>query len=625
MITPVFPLKESGKEIREFSARLRLATALSLLFVSLLLARLASLQIIDYEHFTTLSHDNRLKIQPLPPARGLIYSREGLLLADNNPSFTLEVTPEKVKDINTSIAILRKLIALSDEEVERFQTAMTTKRRFDAVPLRVDLTEEEVAVFAANQHHFAGFNIAAKLSRFYPYADLTAHVVGYVGRISEQELQTIDLGNYAATSHIGKEGVEKTWENILHGRTGYQRVEVNAQGRVLRVVERTAPIPGKDVFLTLDLSLQRIAVTALGDNRGAIVALEPNTGNVVALVSKPAFDPNNFVNGISRALYRQLRDSPDRPLFNRALQGQYPPGSTIKPMMAAAGLEYAVRGSGDTIFCRGWYSLKGNRHRYRDWKKVGHGHVDLLRSIAESCDVYYYDLARQLGIDRIHEFLSRFGLGRPTGIDLPSERSGLLPSRAWKKRVKNLPWYPGETIINGIGQGFMLTSPLQLAQATSIIANRGAVIVPRVVGQLEDTVAHSAVDAPLHERERVTFKDPRHWQMIIAGMAEVVHGKRGTARRSGLNAKYRFAGKTGTAQLFGIAQGQSIDQQDLRKELRDHALFIAFAPVDNPELAVAILVENGESGSRSAAPIARTLFDHYFGVEPPPSDDDPRS
>lgn len=606
-------LKDPNREVRIFHARLWAAMSIMAVLVLIIITRLGYLQIIENSHFTTLSHENRLKIVPIAPTRGLIYSRDGQIVAENRPSFSLEMVPERAGDVTSSIAAVAQLLQLNGEERQAVDEERKRARGFDSVVIKTGMSEREVALFSVNRHRFPGFSIAARLTRYYPEGQGLAHVVGYVGRISEPELKSIDATAYRGTTHIGKVGVERAREGVLHGKVGYQQVEVNAQGRVLRVVERSAPVPGHDIYLTLDAQLQRLATDALADNNGAIVAIDPATGEVLAFVSKPAFDPNQFVNGISTATYSALRESKDRPLFNRALQAQYPPGSTIKPMVAFGGLEAGVRHPDDATWCPGWYSLEGNSHKYRDWLKRGHGHVDLGRSISESCDVYFYDLARDLGIARMHENLSKFGLGRATGIDLPGETGGLLPSAEWKRRARNLPWYPGETLITGIGQGFMLASPLQLAYATSILANRGMRLVPHVVGEIEDPVAHIASEIGVHERPLLEASDLSHWSSVIQGMVEVVHGARGTARRSGQGAAYQFAGKTGTAQLFGIAQDETVKNEETPKHLRDHALFIAFAPVENPEIALAIVVENGGSGSRTAAPIARRILDYYLG------------
>ena len=578
----------------------------------LMLARLSYLQIVQHQYFTTLAQDNRLKLVAIPPTRGLIYSRDGVLLAENRPSFVLEMVSENVQNIDTALSGINEIVSLEADALEQLRNELARRRGFDPISVKTGLTDEEVAIFSVNQHRFPGFRIVARLSRYYPLAETMGHVTGYVGRINQAESEAIDERNYRGTTHIGKNGVEKAREEILHGTVGNRRIEVNAQGRVIRVVDEMPPTPGANIYLTIDSKLQRVAHDALENKKGAIVAIDPNNGDVLAFVSRPTFDPNLFVDGISQKDYSKLRDDKQRPLFNRALQAQYPPGSTIKPMVGLAGLNAGVRNPSETTWCPGFFRLEGDDHRYRDWKKQGHGHVNLNDSLAQSCDVYYYSVAKDLTIDGIHDMLSQFGMGSATGIDLPGETNGLLPSREWKRRAKSLPWFPGETLIAGIGQGFMLASPLQLASATATLAAKGKRYIPRIVGQIEQSESLSASNVGLYERKTVAVSDPTHWQAVIDGMVSVVHGPRGTARRAGAKAEYQFAGKTGTAQLFRIAQGESIDNDETPEHLKDHALFVAFAPVDSPIIAVAIIVENGGSGSAAAAPIARTIFDHYL-------------
>jgi len=605
-------MKEQNREVQIFNRRVYVAIAGMLALIGVLVGRLVYLQLLSHDHYTTLSLENRLRVLPIAPTRGLIYSRDGVLLADNRTSFMLEVVPEKAGDVEQAIGRLRQFITLDDEQLARFRTERRQRRRFDTIPLKNNLTEQEVAVFSVNRQQFPGFNIAGRLSRYYPLGSQTAAVIGYVGRINEAELKRIDPADYAGTTHIGKEGIERSYEDVLHGTAGFQQVEVNAEGRVLRVVERSPPMPGRDLHLSVDTRLQAAAIDSLQGRKGAIVAIEPATGAVLAFVSNPSFDPNEFVNGISTRLYQALRDSPDRPLFNRALQGLYPPGSTIKPMMAAGGIESGLRQAGDSTYCPGFYRLPNVSHKYRCWQKVGHGTVNLVRSLAESCDVYYYDLAKDLGIDRMHTLLTDFGLGTHTGIDLPGELAGLVPSREWKQRARKQPWYPGETLVNGIGQGFMLTTPLQLANAAAILANRGNKLTPRVVATIEDPALNQVERVEAESRPEVGITKPEAWTAVVNGMHEVVQGARGTARATATGAAYQYAGKTGTAQLFGIKQNVTLKNEDIVKHLRDHALFIAFAPLEQPRLALGIIVENGESGSKAAAPIARALFDAYF-------------
>ena len=588
-----------------------------LVLTIIIIARVAYLQILEHQYFTTLATDNRLKLVAIAPTRGLIYSRDGTILAENRPSYALEIIADKVKNLEQAIGEISELLHFDEQTRQEIIAEVRTRRGFDPVAIKTGLNEDEVALFSVNQHRFSGFRIAAHLTRHYPLGDLMAHVVGYVARVNEEEAQAVDQANYRGTTHIGKIGVEKAREDLLHGDVGFQRVEVNAQGRVVRVVEKTPPLPGANIYLTVDVELQRAATDALGEELGAVVAIDPNNGEILAFVSNPSFDPNLFVDGISQTNYSLLRDDKARPLFNRALQAQYPPGSTIKPMVALAGLANGTRISSQATWCPGFFQLEGDDHRYRDWKKQGHGHIDLNNSIAQSCDVYYYALAKDLGIDGLWSMLDQFGLGQATGIDLPGETNGLLPSREWKRRARSLPWYPGETLITGIGQGFMLTSPLQLAHAAAIIASRGQRFVPHVVSQVEDRTTLSASSIEVHERPRVKVTNDEYWQAIIDGMVSVVHGPRGTARKVGHKANYQFAGKTGTAQLFGIAQGESVKSDEVPKHLRDHALFVAFGPVEQPQLALGIIVENGGSGSAAAAPIARQIFDRHLTESEP--------
>jgi penicillin-binding protein 2 len=615
-MTPDTPLKDYLRDSRLINQRAIIALVVSVALILLVVARLVYLQVLHHEHFTTLSRDNRVKLVAVPPTRGLIYDRNGVLLAQNIPSFSLEVVPEQVKDLKKTLAELRQIIEISDADIERFQKSMRRRPRFEGLPLRFHLSEEEVARFAINRPRFPGVDIQARLRRDYPAGMLAAHVLGYVGQISEEELQQVDASNYTGTSHIGKTGVERFYEPLLHGRVGVQQIEINAQGRLLRVLEETAPVPGVNLYLSLDLRLQMAAEAALGEYTGAIVAIDPRNGEVLALVSRPSYDPNLFVGGIDPITYAALQNSPDRPLYNRALRGQYPPGSTIKPFMGLAGLEYGVITPSHRTYCPGWFRLAGSEHKFRCWRHGGHGTVDLQRAVVESCDVFFYDLALALNIDRMHAFLDQFGLGRKTEIDLPGELTGLLPSRAWKRTAREQGWYPGETIINGIGQGYMLVTPLQLAAATAYLANHGLRMQPRVLYARQDP--HSGkLDL---ERPRtlgaIPMPQAMNWDSIIGAMTQVVHGPNGTARAIGIGVPFRIAGKTGTAQVFGLKQDEKYDKNKVPEELRDHALFVAFAPADNPRIALAVVVEHGGSGSGAAAPLARQILDAYHATSP---------
>lgn len=602
-------LKDPHRESRIYSARTVAAILIVLALLGIILARYHSLQITEYEIYRTQSDSNRVKLQPLPPKRGLIYDRNGVLLADNRPSFSLSVIKERVPDLEATLEQLQTLVPITESHLEKFQERLKRRRPYEAVPLRFRLTEEERAVLAVNRFRLPGVLVDAQLLRHYPHGELFSHALGYVGRINERETFELDETEYRGTFHIGKVGVEKFYEESLHGSVGYQNVETNAHGRVLRVLERYAPTPGNDLTLHLDIELQKAAFEALGDRRGAVVAIDPLTGGVLALVSTPGFDSNLFVNGISSADYSALRDSPDVPLFNRAIQGQYPPGSTIKPMMGMAGLESGLVTPETTVPDPGWYRLPGDSHRYRDWilRIRGTGHapqVDLKMAIAESCDTYFYDLGRRLTIDRMAEYLAPFGLGDRTGVDTTNERRGVLPSTQWKRDAMNQTWYPGETISASIGQGYMLMTPMQLAMATSVVASRGERRVPRLV----QAVNGEPVAAPTLEPMQGSSAN---WDSIFEGMLEVVHGQRGTAKALAKGIQYQMAGKTGTAQVIGIAQNAVYKEEEVNERHRHHGLFIAFAPVEAPTIAVAIIVENG-GGSSAASPIARKVIDTWL-------------
>jgi len=604
-------LKDHLRETLLFQRRTIIALVVSTMLMVVLLARLGYLQIYGHEHYTTLSQNNRVSVQPLVPTRGLIYDRNGVVLAQNLPSFTLELVPERIGNIDETVETLTNLIDVTEADLDRFRGLLAKQRRFEGVPLRFRLSEEEVARIAVNHHRLPGVEIKAQLTRDYPLGSVGAHVIGYVGRINEHELERLDPSNYSGTSHIGKTGVEKSYEEQLHGTVGLQQVETNAQGRILRVLEQEQAHPGKDLYLNIDARMQRIAEEAFGDDNGALVALEPSTGAVLAMVSMPVFDPNAFVNGIDQASYEQLSRSTHRPLFNRALQGQYPPGSTTKPFLGIAALESGVASPYNELICPGWYTLKNDERRYRDWKKEGHQSVNMDKAIVQSCDVYFYDLAYTLGIDRIHSFLNRFGFGLRTGIDIGGELSGLNPSREWKRRAYQQTWFHGETLITGIGQGFMLATPLQLATITATLANGGQRMRPRVVHTIQDPIDKNLEIVEPRPAGQAEVKQ-EYLDTIIASMRRVVHSSRGTARRISEGLEYDIAGKTGTAQVFGIGQEEEYVAEDIEKRLRDHALFIAFAPVEAPRIAVAVVVENGGSGGAVAAPLARRVMDAYL-------------
>ena len=616
-------LKDHWAEQRLFSRRVIAATTVILICLGALFARLLFLQVVKHEYFSDLSQGNRIRIDPVPPSRGLIFDRNGVPLALNRPAYQLEVTRELTQDLPDTLQRLVGLGLMPAEDYERMLRTIKARRSFESVPVRLQMSEEELARFAVNRPDFPGVEVRPRLTRHYPLGGTGVHAVGYVAAISEKDQERIDTANYAGTTLIGKLGVERAFEDDLHGETGYQQLLVNAQGRRVErvgitapVLERREPMAGKDLYLAVDARVQRVAEEALAGRRAAVVAIDPRNGDVLAFVSTPTFDPNGFARGLTHAEYAALSQNLDVPLYDRALRGEYPPGSTIKPMVALAALETGVVDADTTKLCRGAFQLPGSSHRFRDWKRGGHGTVNLHSAIAQSCDVYFYSVADRMGIDRMHEFLTRFGLGAATGIDIGGERKGVVPSREWKKKAfknKDLQtWFPGETVIAGIGQGFMLATPLQLAQATATVSMRGQRFAPRLVTAMRDSVTGKIIKVPPRELPPVTVSKPEHWDAIIAGMVGVTNDPGGTARRSQAGAPYVMAGKTGTAQVFSIGQNERYSDKDIAERLKDHALFIAFAPAEDPKIAVAVLVENGKSGSGTAAPIARKVIDAYL-------------
>jgi penicillin-binding protein 2 len=536
------------------------------------------------------------------------------MLAQNVPTYSLELIPEQIENLDQTLKQLQELLNISDEKIELFQKQRKRNKAFTSTSLLQNLSEEEVAKFSVVRPYFPGVDVYVRLVRYYPYGDLTAHVLGYVGRINEAELKALPADEYRGTDFIGKNGIEKTYENELHGTAGYEEIETNAQARAVNTVATTEPIAGANIYLTLDVDLQKIATDALGDYNGAAVAIDIKTGGVLVFASRPSFDPNPFVSGISAKDYKTLQESPDQPLYNRALRGQYPPGSTAKPFLALAGLEYGVTDFGHRLFCPGYYKLPNVDHKYRDWKKTGHGMVDMNEAITQSCDVYFYDLALALGIDRMHEFLNKFGFGKRTGIDLVGEIDGLMPSKEWKRNSRNQAWFPGETLITGIGQGYMQVTPLQLAKATATMASYGKVITPHLVQRIINADYTDSFDVEADEIIPLKYQNVAN---IIQGMTNVVHGARGTAGRLDKAIGYQIAGKTGTAQVFTIKQEEKYNEDNIDFKMRDHALFIAFAPVSDPQIAVAVIAEHGGHGGSVAAPIAGEIIDAYLHPRPP--------
>lgn len=608
------PLKNLDRELAWFQRRLRVGAAFVLLLAATLLARAFYLQVGQHDYFIQRAESNRISQVPTAPNRGLIFDRNGRILAENYSAYTLELARGQADDLEATLDEVGKLIEITPGQLRRFRRLLAESHEFETVPLKNRLSDEEVAILAAHRYRLPGVEVKARLFRNYQAGPGMAHVVGFIGRINDGDLKRLRKDgredNYRGTAYIGKTGLEQSYEHLLHGRTGFDQMEIDSSGRAVRMLSRIPPVPGRDLRLHLDVELQAVAEAAFGDYLGGLVALDPDTGGVLALVSKPGFDPNLFVDGIDPDTWKSLNESPERPMVNRALRGIYPPGSTIKPLMALAGLELGLRKPGDRMVDPGYFSLPNSSHRFRDWKREGHGVVDLRRSISQSCDIYYYKLAVDMGIERMHDYLAQFGLGEQTGIDLEGESAGLLPSPDWKQRRWKQPWYPGETVIAGIGQGYHLMTPLQLAAATAMLANGGKRVEPRLVDAVRDPLARSWQPQPGKSRGQVAI-DPKNLEAVREGMMDVMRPG-GTAAKAALGAPYAIAGKTGTAQVVGIKQGARYDADKLALQHRDHALFIAYAPAEKPTIAVAVMVENGGSGSGTAAPIARAVLDYYL-------------
>lgn len=607
--------KDTAAERRLFQRRTLVMLCLVILMFGILLGRFYQLQVLDHETYTTISDRNRVQVRSVPPTRGLIYDRNGTLIAENRPVFSVTLVPERVEDMDATLERLQGLLAISEEDMERFHRRLQEPRRpFQALPLHYDLTEQEIASMAVHRHELPGVEVSAELVRHYPFGELNAHALGYVGRVNREELQRIDPINYAGTNYIGKSGVERVYEEVLHGTVGYEHVETNARGRTLRVLERESPVPGEDLVLHLDMRMQQRAFELLEGRRGAIVAIDPQTGGILALASVPGFDANQFVTGISVDDYQELRDSRDKPLFNRALRGQYPPGSVIKPMLLMAGLDSGTVTRETTIWDPGFYQINDKGRRYRDWKRGGHGWVDGRRAVAESCDIYFYDLGVEMGVDIMHRYLAGFGFGVDATLDVGGALPGLLPSRDWKRGTRDEPWYTGDSVNMSIGQGFFLATPMQLATATMVVANRGKWVQPRMLKDVRgDTPLEHVL--PPETMDDLTVDNHDDWEFVVDSMEDVMHGPRGTARGAAKGANYHMAGKTGTAQVFSLAEDEEYDAEEVRERLRDHALFVGFAPVDDPRIAVSVIVENGGSGSGTAAPVARAMFDTWLELQ----------
>jgi penicillin-binding protein 2 len=607
-------LRNREAELSAFRSRLALAALAIVLLFAALAGRFVYLQVIKRDHYHTLAEANRISVMPITPNRGLILDRNGEVLAANYSAYTLEITPGKVSNLERALDELAQIMEVSPKDRRRFKKLMEESRNFESLPIRNRLTETEVARFAVNRYRFPGFEIRARLFRQYPYGEIASHAIGHIGRINDADVKHIESANlttnYKGTDHIGKLGIEGSYEHELHGITGSEQVEIDSGGRAIRSLARSEPISGNNLVLSLDIKLQKVAEKAFQDFRGALVAIDPQSGEVLALVSKPGFDPNLFVDGIDPANWDILNNSPDKPLNNRALRGQYPPGSTIKPFMALLALESGKRAPEYTISDPGYWTLPGVSRPFRDWKPGGHGMVNLQRAVVISCDTYFYGLANDLGVDAIYRFMTQFGFGNKTGIDIDGEMPGLQPSQDWKMKRFKQKWYAGDTISVGIGQGYVLTTPLQLATATAMMANGGTPVVPHFLREVQDSKSGRRRKNSVHAQAAMAFK-PEYVKLVQNAMAEVTKPG-GTAARAGAGAPYSIAGKTGTAQVIGMKQGEKYDERRIKERHRDHALFISYAPADNPKLAIAVLVENGSHGATTAAPIARVVFDYFL-------------
>ena len=590
-------------------SRLVVAVILIITLTVVLIERLYFLQIVEHVRYRALSIENRFNLLPVPPVRGMIYDRHGEVLAENHAVYELEVVPEQVRDMALLMTWATQSLSLSERDRKKFEKRLHGRASFERILLKTGLSEEQAARFAVNQYRFPGVALRGRLRRSYPLADVTAHAVGYVGRIADKDLDAKERSRYRGVTHIGKLGVEAYYERNLLGRIGYEQVETNAHGRVVRTLARESAIGGNHLHLTLDSRLQKVVRNELAGYRGAAVVLEPHTGEILAIVSMPDYDPNLFAKGIDQVRYTALQQDPNKPLLNRALYGRYAPGSTLKPILALAGLEHTINPR-RRVKCSGSFALKEEDRVYRCWRKQGHGAVNLIEALEQSCDTYFYHLGLRLGISGISEALTTFGLGKQTGVDLSSEPDGLIPTADWKQRRYSTPWYPGDTLNASIGQGYVLSTPLQLAAATAALANRGRLVRPHLLRGVEDPQT-GEIQRPAEQVTEVQLGDASQYERVIEGMIAVMHGSHGTARQAGQRLSYRVAAKTGTSQLVSLPQAGEA-AQDLPEDLKDHALFIAFAPAERPRVALALIIENGGSGGKVAAPIARRILDYYF-------------
>ena len=597
-----------------FKSRVIFSAIIMLSITLVLIVRLFNLQITKHDYYVKEALGNQMQNLPITPIRGDILDRNGKILATNEFSYILTITPEKVINLNETLIGLEISDLITYEDIKKFNKNLSRFKKFHNIPIKFNLSESSVASFLLENQR-PGVEVEPYFHRVYPYGESSAHLIGYVSSMSKTDKSIYDKKNYNGTNFVGKTGIEKQYEKRLHGQSGLKQIERNVAGRIVNTKIIAPSIAGQDIYLNIDIDLQLKAESLLAGSRGVIALISVKDGSILSLVSTPSFNPNWFVNGISVERYNKLSNDKDLPLFDRSIKGLYPPGSTIKPMIALAGLELGNITIKDSTFCPGYYKLNNYSRKFNDWKRTGHGKVDVIEAIAQSCDVFFYDLAFNMGIDQIHNSLSFFQFGKKTGIDLPGELGGILPSRDWKKINKDEPWYRGETLITGIGQGFMTASPLQLALATAAIANKGQLLVPQVLMHSQSKNGDLFEDQNLKSKQ-IPIKDINNWELIIEAMKQTVYGKFGTAKRLNNKLKYSLAGKTGTAQVFGLDPEEEYIAEDIEEKLRDHALFTGFAPIEDPQVAIAIIVENAGSGSSKAAPLARELLDEYFIKNP---------
>jgi|TARA_B110000259_G_scaffold136317_1_gene153511 penicillin-binding protein 2 len=602
------------REKRVFKSRVIVSAIIMLLVTLILILRLFNLQVTKHDYYLEEALGNQMQNLPITPIRGDILDRNGKILATNEFSYRLTITPEKTVNLNDTLIELEINNLITYKDIKKFTKNLSRYKKFNNIPIKFNLSESSVASFLLN-NQLSGVEVEPYFHRVYPYGSSSAHIIGYVSSMNKEEKRIFDKENYNGTSFVGKVGIEKQYEKLLHGKSGVKQIERNVAGRIVDTKIITPSVAGLDIYLNIDIELQLKAESLLGDSRGVIALINVRDGSILSLVSTPSFDPNWFVNGISIERYSALSNNQNLPLFDRSIKGLYPPGSTIKPMVALAGLELNNITVKHSTFCPGYYKLNNYSRKFNDWKRSGHGQMDVIEAIAQSCDVFFYDLAFNMGIDQIHDSLSYFQFGKKTGIDLPGELGGILPSREWKKINKEEPWYRGETLITGIGQGFMTASPLQLALATAAIANKGQLLTPQVMMHSQSKKGDIFEEQNL-KAQQIPIKDIDNWELIIEAMKQTVYGKFGTAKRLNNKLQYSLAGKTGTAQVFGLDPEEEYIAENIEEKLRDHALFTGFAPIENPQVAIAIIVENAGSGSSIAAPLARELLDEYFIKNP---------